>query len=201
MEVSERLGRARNNQQLTQLEVAQRLHVSRQTISNWETGRSYPDIASLLSLADLYRLSLDSLLKEDAKMIEDVKKKERERRGTRVIVMSSLAVDLTGLGMILAHVFKAPGFGMGRLTAMLLVLLVCLNVIVLEASAVRYQQLSGATKGTKMTLLTILFVLMFVIAIIATLTTNLALVLGIACGGLVACLLWWWLVRLTSLKS
>ncbi|WP_054660276.1 helix-turn-helix domain-containing protein [Secundilactobacillus kimchicus] len=75
MEVSERLGRARNNQQLTQLEVAQRLHVSRQTISNWETGRSYPDIASLLSLADLYRLSLDSLLKEDAKMIEDVKKK------------------------------------------------------------------------------------------------------------------------------
>ena len=134
-------------------------------------------------------------------MIEDVKKKERERRGTRVIVMSSLAVDLIGFGMILAHVFKAPGFGMDRLAALLLTLLICLNVIVLEASAVRYQQLSGTTKGTKITLLTMLFVLMFVIAIIATLTTNLALVLGIACGGLVACLLWWWLARSTSLKS
>lgn len=50
--------------------VAEELNVSRQTISNWENKKSYPDIFSLIELSSLYSISLDDLLKGDEKMMK-----------------------------------------------------------------------------------------------------------------------------------
>lgn len=47
---------------LTQSDVAEKMHVSRQTISSWETGRNTPDIITLKQLALLYGVSTDNLL-------------------------------------------------------------------------------------------------------------------------------------------
>ncbi|WP_143463493.1 helix-turn-helix transcriptional regulator [Levilactobacillus enshiensis] len=49
----------------TQADLAERLFLSRQTISNWENGRTYPDIQSLILLANLYQVTVDDLVKED----------------------------------------------------------------------------------------------------------------------------------------
>lgn len=65
----------RNMLNFTQKELADQLHVSRQTISNWEVERSYPDIESLILLSDIFNLSLDKLLKEDVHMISSLKKR------------------------------------------------------------------------------------------------------------------------------
>ena len=54
----------------TQEQVAERLSVSRQTISNWENEKTYPDIVRVIELSNLYSITLDELLKEDKKMIE-----------------------------------------------------------------------------------------------------------------------------------
>lgn len=70
MEIGRQLRQARQARALTQEELAERLKVSRQTISNWENNRSYPDIVSLIALSDLYGLSLDELVKEDRRMID-----------------------------------------------------------------------------------------------------------------------------------
>lgn len=70
MEIGERLKTARMASHLTQEQVAENIGVSRQSISNWENSRSYPDIISVIKLSDLYSVSLDELLKEDKKMIE-----------------------------------------------------------------------------------------------------------------------------------
>lgn len=77
MKIGEQLKRARSQIGKTQEEVANALHVSRQTISSWENKRSYPDISSLLNLSDYYNLSLDRLLKEDTGMIEEIKRNEQ----------------------------------------------------------------------------------------------------------------------------
>lgn len=69
MEIGSRLKNARNEHGLTQEQVAEELGVSRQSISNWENNRSYPDIISVIKLSDLYSISLDELLKEDKNMI------------------------------------------------------------------------------------------------------------------------------------
>lgn len=69
MEIGSRLKNARNEHGLTQEQVAEELGVSRQSISNWENNRAYPDIISVIRMSDLYFVSLDELLKGDKNMI------------------------------------------------------------------------------------------------------------------------------------
>ncbi len=70
MEIGKKLKEARQMSGLTQENVAEKLNVSRQTISNWETEKFYPDILYVLQLSDLYQVSLDELLKGDERMIQ-----------------------------------------------------------------------------------------------------------------------------------
>lgn len=70
MEIGQKLKEARTASGLSQENVAEKIKVSRQTISNWETEKTYPDIVSVIKLSDLYAISLDLLLKGDPKMIE-----------------------------------------------------------------------------------------------------------------------------------
>lgn len=53
---------------MTQEQVVERVMVSRVTLSHWENGKTLPDITSLISLSDIYQISLDELLKDDPKM-------------------------------------------------------------------------------------------------------------------------------------
>ena len=70
MEIGKKLKEARLNRNLTQEVIAEKLNVSRQTISNWENEKSYPDIISVIELSNLYSISLDDLLKGDDAMME-----------------------------------------------------------------------------------------------------------------------------------
>ena len=70
MEIGQKLKDARIHSGLTQEVVAEKINVSRQTISNWENEKSYPDIISVIELSNLFCISLDDLLKGDSKMIE-----------------------------------------------------------------------------------------------------------------------------------
>lgn len=65
MELHQRLIDLRKARGLSQEELAEKLYVSRQTISNWERGRTYPDINSLLLMATFFDVSLDNLIKGD----------------------------------------------------------------------------------------------------------------------------------------
>ena len=68
--IGSKLKQARLKKELTQENVANILNVSRTTISNWEVGRSYPDLESIVALSDLYNISLDELLREDEDMVK-----------------------------------------------------------------------------------------------------------------------------------
>lgn len=70
MEIGKKLKNARLQKGFTQEAVAEKIQVSRQTISNWENEKSYPDIVSVVNLSNLYDISLDELLKEDKHMLE-----------------------------------------------------------------------------------------------------------------------------------
>lgn len=54
----EKIKEKRNDLKLTQTEVGEKINVSRQTISSWENGKSYPDIPMLVTLSDFYDLFL-----------------------------------------------------------------------------------------------------------------------------------------------
>lgn len=63
MNIGSKIKQARIHANLTQEQAASALGVSRQTISNWENSRTYPDIISVVKMSDLYAVSLDLLLK------------------------------------------------------------------------------------------------------------------------------------------
>lgn len=73
MSFANSISQARKKSALSQEEVAQKLDVSRQTISNWELGESAPDIYQAKKLANLYHLSLDDLFDFDSE-INDIEK-------------------------------------------------------------------------------------------------------------------------------
>ena len=87
MEISERLKQARTVSGMTQEQVAENIMVSRVTLSHWENGKTLPDIASLISLSDLYQISLDELLKGDPKMTEKVKKDANDLKSNKRLIL------------------------------------------------------------------------------------------------------------------
>jgi len=75
---------------MTQEELAKELNVSRSAISNWEIGRNYPDITTLIELAQMYQVSLDELFHDDIDLVnkfaEDNKKKEQLKKVNKLLV-------------------------------------------------------------------------------------------------------------------
>lgn len=68
MDIGSKIKNARIQANLTQEQAAEALGVSRQTMSNWENEKTYPDIVSVVKMSDLYNVSLDHLLKEKTPM-------------------------------------------------------------------------------------------------------------------------------------
>lgn len=76
MELGKQIRMYRLENKLSQEELADRIYVSRQTISNWENDKNYPDINSLVLLSEVFKVSLDKLIKGDIEIMKDVIKKE-----------------------------------------------------------------------------------------------------------------------------
>ena len=65
MELGKQIKKYRTEANLSQEELADKIFVSRQTISNWENDKNYPDIKSLVLMSEVFRVSLDNLIKGD----------------------------------------------------------------------------------------------------------------------------------------
>lgn len=101
MEIGKTIKQHRAELGWSQEVLAEKAYVSRQTVSNWETEKSYPDVHSLLILSDLFGVSLDELIKGDvAVMKEQVKSKD-------VRTFKKLQL-IGGLGILLLIVTGMP---------------------------------------------------------------------------------------------
>ncbi len=103
MEIGKKLKDARINSGLTQEKVSEEIQVSRQTISNWENERSYPDIISVINLSNLYHISLDELLKGDDEMMKHLEESTDTVSSNKKLL---LAIGLNGLLLLLFIFFN-----------------------------------------------------------------------------------------------
>ncbi|MBO5281992.1 MAG: helix-turn-helix transcriptional regulator [Lachnospiraceae bacterium] len=65
MEFKEKLQLLRTTMKLSQEELANKLAISRQSITKWENGQSFPDIQNLIQLSEIFKVSIDRLVKEN----------------------------------------------------------------------------------------------------------------------------------------
>ena len=82
MNLGERLFELRKAKNLTQDDVAEKLNVTRQTVSKWETNQSTPDFDKILPLCELYEITTDELLKEEKQeKLEESNNNDKEKEG------------------------------------------------------------------------------------------------------------------------
>ena len=104
MELGKQIKMHRQEAHLSQEELANRVYVSRQTISNWENDKSYPDVNSLVLLSETFQISLDNLIKGDIEVMKDVIQKEEIEKMNRygksyTIMLIATAVSAVPLFM------------------------------------------------------------------------------------------------------
>lgn len=75
MQLGQMIVKMRKDYGLTQDDFAQKFNVTRQTVSNWENEKSYPDLLTLVRISDEFDCSLDVMLKENNAVTEDLNKK------------------------------------------------------------------------------------------------------------------------------
>lgn len=129
MDIGTKLKNARIDASMTQEQVAEALGVSRQTVSNWENERTYPDIVSVVRLSDLYAISLDRLLKGEEAMPPYLNYlsastdtvKSNDRRAKLTLILTYLAIWAAAI--LVFWCFTPPGDAMAYSLTVLWVLL------------------------------------------------------------------------------
>lgn len=103
MDLGKTLQDLRKSKNISQEDIASILNVSRQTISNWENSKSYPDILSLMTLCDIYKISFDDLLKDNKDLLNIIKKKERKKN---IIITCIFAIIVPSLILLYCLFFR-----------------------------------------------------------------------------------------------
>lgn len=130
MEIGKKLKDARMRTGFTQEAVAEKINVSRQTISNWENEKSYPDIISVIELSNLYSISLDDLLKGDKKMMEHLEESTNVVKSNQKLIGAVILNIITFILLVTLSIFSQDKM-------YYLIVVFCLAII--SASVLLYQ--------------------------------------------------------------
>ncbi len=91
MELGKQIKKYRSELSLSQEALAEKIYVSRQTVSNWENDKNYPDINSLLRLSEVFQVSVDILIKGDVeKMKVEIRQQDRQQFEMDSYIFSAL---------------------------------------------------------------------------------------------------------------
>ena len=96
MELGNKIKYYRGEREFSQEELAERVYVSRQTISNWENNKSYPDINSIVLLSEVFEISIDNLIKGDVEqMKKEINSEEVKKLNFYATMMAILMLAAT----------------------------------------------------------------------------------------------------------
>ena len=98
MEFGQKIQKLRKQQNLTQEQLAKKLHISRTAISKWESGGCYPNIDSLKDIAKVFNKTVDELLSNEE--IIDIAKKENKSNITKINNLIYGLLDITSISFI-----------------------------------------------------------------------------------------------------
>jgi len=119
MNISGKIKEQRARLGISQEELADKIYVTRQTVSSWENNKSYPDVHSLVLLSTTFEITVDALIKGDlVKMEAEIKSDDVRKMNTYSVVM--------GVGLIGGIVLFALSWFYGFIPGIVLAILVYL---------------------------------------------------------------------------
>ena len=130
MDLGKKIIAMRNEKNLSQEQLAEKLNVTRQTISNWENGKFYPDIDSLVNLSKFFNVSLDNLLSYDDKVLDYLKDSTDIVKSNKNILYAVL------LNILLIIAFVIVGIIFNKSTSIIIIIF---TVSIISFSFLFYQ--------------------------------------------------------------
>lgn len=94
MKLGQTIVNIRKERQMTQEEFSKLFNVTRQTVSNWEKEKSYPDLQTLVKISDEFKISLDTMLKEDKQMVKKMNKDIHYGKHLKIAVLCCISMLL-----------------------------------------------------------------------------------------------------------
>lgn len=92
MQLGQTINNIRKEKGMTQEEFAKKFHVTRQTVSNWENEKCYPDLLTLVNISDDFNISLDIMLKENKQMTSKLNKEIKIGRKVKYTLLCLIGI-------------------------------------------------------------------------------------------------------------
>lgn len=140
MKTSQKIRQCRKINGLTQADLANKLHVSRKTISGWETGRSYPDTDSLIELCNIFSISTDDLLRDNRQLNQYVLQEGKAKKNLGIEEIG-YCLNLILLILSYIHMFHFYGFHSGIIPILLVI-----NIVVFLAHYSNWKSFKSKVK-------------------------------------------------------
>ena len=135
MDVGNQIRERRTRLGISQEELAQKLYVSRVTVSHWETSKTLPDVQSMLLLANLFGTTIDELVRGDVDEMREMVEKDERRTRTFAVALGAVELAVAAVLVITAVVGRAY---LELVLRLLLAVLLVTSAIV--ASVARHQE-------------------------------------------------------------
>lgn len=100
MKLGRTILKIREREHMSQEEFAQRYHVTRQTISNWENEKNYPDLETLVKISEDSGISIDYMLKDNIEIVQSIDKKLKHLKWFKLGTLAMVSIGLIFLGYI-----------------------------------------------------------------------------------------------------
>ena len=115
MDFGSQMKKLRTSRKLTQEQVAQKLNVSRQTVSSWENNRNLPDLEMVVLIARIFDVSLDNLILGDPTMTDKLVKDGSEMKKIKWNLYFSISMIVAGiisflLFMLIGSIVDSNGY-------------------------------------------------------------------------------------------
>ncbi len=131
MDIGNQIRERRSRLGLSQDELARKLYVSRVTISHWETGKTLPDVQSMLLLANLFDTTIDELVRGDVDEMREMVKRSEQR--TRVFAVALATVEVIVITALAVTAVAGRDYLEPVLRLLLAVLVLAFSIAVLVA--------------------------------------------------------------------
>ncbi len=152
MELGKQIKKYRNELALSQDALAEKIYVSRQTISNWENDKSYPDVNSLVLLSEVFNVSIDNLIKGDVEIMKKQVNEEDKREFEKLSQVFGILFLLAIISPIpLVHFFNFIGIGIWLvLCGVLFYVAIIIEKKKKQFNIQTYREIIAFTEGTSL---------------------------------------------------
>lgn len=100
MDIGNKIQTIRTNNGMTQAEFAEKFNVTRQSVSNWENNKNYPDMETLKKISDTFQISFDELLKDDRELMAEIDQTRKKAKRLRWVGLLAAVMILLLLGLL-----------------------------------------------------------------------------------------------------